>query len=74
MDLIKPKISINGTKYTIDKQIGEGAYAYVYRVKEARILSSVRVLGSKELDQHRVNRLESIYQHHFLVNSAGMTI
>lgn len=33
MNLLKPKYEIGGQKYVVTKQIGEGAYAFVYRVK-----------------------------------------
>jgi serine/threonine protein kinase len=35
MEFLKPKITINQHKYTILDQIGEGAYAFVYRVKQS---------------------------------------
>ena len=33
MNFLKPKYEIGGKKYVVVKQIGEGAYAFVYRVK-----------------------------------------
>ena len=33
MNLLKPKYEIGGKKYVVTKQIGEGAYAFIYRVK-----------------------------------------
>jgi serine/threonine protein kinase len=49
MNLLKPKYEIGGKKYVSVRQIGEGAYAFVYRVKPAGLLGGGGQFALKRL-------------------------
>lgn len=55
MNLLKPKYEIKGTKYVVMGQIGEGAFAFVYRVTDSSGLK--RVLGPSNATEFALKRM-----------------